>query len=187
MKEEVQKAIEELKKGNVILYPAETVWGIGCDASNSEAVKKIFSIKQRDSAKALIILISDLNQLSMYVHDVPEIAWDIMEFSEKPLTVILPGAKNVAPELLADDGTIAVRWVKEGFIHNLIHRFGRAITSTSANISGEQSPLDFQSINKEIIQRCDYVVPELYAQKLTGKPSQIVKIGQGGEFKIIRK
>jgi L-threonylcarbamoyladenylate synthase len=187
MQSEINKTVEFLKNGKVILYPTDTIWGIGCDATNSEAVKKIFSIKKRADNKAMVILISEIGQLYDYVEKIPEIAWDMADFAENPLTIIYPKGKGVAPELLGSDGSIAIRLVKDDFCRKLVSKFRRAIVSTSANISGIESPSNFKQITPEILSAVDYVVNWKQQETSASKPSTIVKLELNGEIKFIRK
>ena len=179
-------AIASLKAGGVILYPSDTIWGIGCDVRDDAAIEKIWQIKQRPAEKGLIVLISKIEQLSEYVEEVPEIAWDLVEFAEDPLTVIYPKGKNVSKHLLAPDGSIAIRLLKDEFCKGLVYRYQRAIVSTSANISGGPSPKDFSSVAKEIKDQVDYILQAPQAKQVNTKPSKIVKLGLGGEFSLIR-
>jgi L-threonylcarbamoyladenylate synthase len=187
MQSEINKTVEFLQNGKVILYPTDTIWGIGCDATNSEAVKKIFAIKKRPDNKAMVILISEIGQLYDYVEKIPEIAWDIVDFAENPLTVIYPKGKKVAPELLANDGSIAIRLVKDEFCRKLISKFRKAIVSTSANISGFEAPRGFSQIAPEILSAVDYVVNWKQKETSGSKPSTIMKLELNGEIKFIRK
>ena len=187
MQSEINKATEFLKNGKVILYPTDTIWGIGCDATNSDAVKKIFSIKKRADNKAMVILISEIGQLYDYVEKIPELAWDMADFAENPLTIIYPKGKGVALELLANDGSIAIRLVKDDFCRKLISKFRKAIVSTSANISGDESPRSFKQITPEILSAVDYVVNWKQQEASASKPSTIIKLEMNGEIKFIRK
>jgi L-threonylcarbamoyladenylate synthase len=187
MQQEVNKAVEVLKEGKIILYPTDTIWGLGCDAMNSAAVKKIFALKRREESKAMIVLISDIGQLRDYVEKIPEIAWDLVDFAENPLTVIYPQGKNVAPELLGADGSIAIRLVRDEFCSKVIYKLRKAITSTSANISSEPAPYNFREIKHEILKGVDYVVNWRQKESGDSKPSTIVKLGLNGEIKFIRK
>jgi L-threonylcarbamoyladenylate synthase len=187
MQSEINKAIEFLKNGNTILYPTDTVWGLGCDVTNASAVKKIFEIKKRVDHKAMIVLISEIGQLYDYVHKIPEIAWDMVDFAEKPLTVIYPKGKGVAAELLGEDGSIAIRLVRDEFCKRLISKFRRAIVSTSANLSGDPTPAKFTEINPAVLSQVDYVVNWRQQETSASKPSTIVKLELNGEIKFIRK
>ncbi len=179
-------AIASLKAGGVILYPSDTIWGIGCDVRDDAAIEKIWQIKQRPAEKGLIVLISKIEQLSEYVEEVPEIAWDLVEFAEDPLTVIYPKGKNVSKHLLAPDGSIAIRLLKDEFCKGLVYRYQRAIVSTSANNSGSPSPKDFSSVAEEIKNQVDYILQAPQVKQVSTKPSKIVKLGLGGEFSLIR-
>jgi L-threonylcarbamoyladenylate synthase len=187
MQSEINKAVEFLKNGKVILYPTDTIWGLGCDATNSEAVKKIFTIKKRAESKAMVILISEIGQLYDYVEKIPEIAWDMVDFAENPLTIIYPKGKCVAPELLAADGSIAIRLVKDDFCRKIISKFRKAIVSTSANISGIENPNGFNQIDSEILSAVDYVVNWKQKETSGSKPSTIIRLELNGEIKFIRK
>src|SRR5512135_2173629 len=135
MTEDIRAAVETLKKGGIILYPADTIWGLGCDATNEDAVRKIFRIKERQDAKSMLVLLDDENKLTGYVTEIPEIAWSILEVTEKPITIIYPGARNLAAGLVAEDGSIGIRIVKDDFCRQMIRTFGKPVVSTSANIS----------------------------------------------------
>jgi len=184
---EINQTILTLKSGGIILYPTDTIWGIGCDATNEKAVQKIFQIKERAETKAMIVLLDNENKLSRYLKDVPPLCYDLMEFSEKPLTIIYPNAVGLAKNLIAQDGSIAIRIVKDEFCKNLIYKFGKPIVSTSANISGEPSPASFSQINKTIINQMDFVVNCRQNEIINNKPSSIIKLGMKGEIEIIRK
>ena len=156
-RDDIRQAIEVMNKGGVLLYPTDTIWGIGCDATNEAAVRRVFEIKKRADAKALITLVDSEAKLEFYVNDIPEVAWDLIEVAERPLTIIFDHARNLAPNLLAEDGSAGIRITKEEFSKNLCMRMKRAIVSTSANISGEPSPKCFADISPEILQAVDYV------------------------------
>lgn len=188
MHDDILKSLEVLRAGGVILYPTDTIWGLGCDATNHDAVQKIYDIKKRADNKSLIILMDSTNRLSNYIDDVPDVAYDIMEMSEEPLTVILEGAKLLADNAINDtDNSIGVRIIQEPFSHKLIQRFKRPIISTSANISGNASPIIFDDISKDIIDQVDYVVNYRQDDIAKSKPSGIIKIGRDSSVKIIRK
>lgn len=186
MHDDVKAALEVLQNGGVILYPTDTVWGIGCDACNEEAVKRIYAIKNRIDSKSMLVLLENAALLDRYIDEVPEIAFDLIEVSDKPLTIIYDGAKNLARNLIADDGSIGIRITTEAFSSDLIRRFKRPVVSTSANISDKPSPACFAEIDQKIIEAVDYVVK--YRQNDTQKavPSGIIKLGRSGEIKIIR-
>ena len=185
--EDIRKAIEVLRAGGTILYPTDTIWGIGCDATNSEAVRKVFDIKQREDSKALICLVDSPGRLQRYVRNVPDVAWDIIDLATKPTTVILSGAVNLAPNLLAEDGSVGLRVTNEVFSQTLCYRFQKAIVSTSANISGEPSPQTFADIDPAIIAAVDYVCESRQRDTSRHEPSSIIKLGASGEVTIIRK
>ncbi len=185
--EDIRNSLKVLKEGGVILYPTDTVWGLGCDASNNEAVKKIFSIKQRNESKSLIILVNGVAMLERYVKELPEIALELIEVSDKPLTIIYPGAKNLASGIPAEDGSVGIRVCAEDFCRVLIDRFRRPIVSTSANISGEPAPGCFSEISGKIIDAVDYAVAYKREDRQKRSPSPVIKIEQNGVIKIIRK
>lgn len=184
---DIKAALEVLQKGGVILYPTDTVWGFGCDATNEEAVKRIYEIKKRDSSKGMIILMENAALLERYVEEVPEIAYDLIELTDKPLTIIYDGAKNLAKNLVAKDGSIGIRITSEAFSSDLIRRFKRPIVSTSANISGKPSPANFSEIKQEMVDAVDFVVNYRQNESQKTVPSSIMKLGSGGEIKIIRE
>jgi len=184
--DDIKKAVEVLRQGGVILYPTDTVWGIGCDATNPESVKRIYAIKQREDAKSMLVLIENPNMLNSYVREVPEVAWQLIEVTDKPLTIIYPGAKNLASNLLAPDGSVGIRVTTESFTEQLIQRFRRPIVSTSANLSGKPSPQNFDEIKEEIKSVVDYVVQYRQDDTTRHSPSSIVKLGLDGEIQIIR-
>ncbi len=187
MNDDIKKATEVISKGGIILYPTDTIWGIGCDATNEEAVKRIYEIKKRSDCKAMLVLIDNDVKLSYYIHDVPEIAYDLIEVSDRPLTIIYPGARNVAPNLIGSDGSLGIRITKELFSKTLCERSRKPIVSTSANISGEPSPRFFSEISEVIKKSVDYIVTYRQDEKSESNPSQIIKLGVGGQIEIIRK
>ena len=187
MNEDIKQALEVLNKGGVILYPTDTIWGIGCDATNPEAVKRVYEIKKRVDSKAMLVLIDSSAKLNFYVKDVPPIAWDLIELTTKPLTIIYDGARNLAEGLIAEDGSVGIRVTDEEFSRQLCFRFRRAIVSTSANISGELSPKNFSEISEDIKQAVDYIVGYRQKEKGSGKASSIIKLGVGGQVKVIRE
>ncbi len=187
MQEDIKKALEVLKNGGIILYPTDTIWGIGCDATNQEAVKRIYQIKKREDSKSMLVLMENPALLDRYVDEVPDVAWDLVEIATTPLTVIYPKAKNLAQNLIAADGSIGIRFTKEEFTSQLLRRFRRPLVSTSANISGEKSPAFFDQISEEIKEKVDYVVEYRQDDTSEAKPSSIIKLGPGGEIDIIRK
>ena len=187
IREEIKKACEVLQKGGVILYPTDTVWGIGCDATNEEAVKRVYEIKRRADSKAMLVLVDSDVKVDFYVKDVPEVAWDLIQYATKPLTVIYDDARNLAPNLIGEDGSVGIRVTSEEFSKQLCFRFRKAIVSTSANISGQPSPASFSEIQDEIKQAVDYIVEYRQDEPAGAKPSSILKLGKGGVIKIIRE
>lgn len=187
--DDIRKACKVLMEGGVILYPTDTIWGIGCDATNEEAVKRVFQIKQREDSKAMLVLIDSTAKLNYYVRDVPRVAWDLIDLADKPLTIIYDGARNLAPNLLAEDGSVGIRVTEEPFSQQLCRQFRKAIVSTSANISGQPSPASFADISDELKAAVDYVVTARQNEKpkKDAKPSSIIKLGADGTIKIIRK
>jgi sua5/yciO/yrdC/ywlC family protein len=185
--EDIQKAVEVMRKGGIILYPTDTVWGIGCDATNSEAVAKIYKIKHRDDSKALVCLVDSDARLQKYVRNVPEVAWQLIDAVVKPTTLILDGAVNLAPNLIAEDGSIGIRITNEPFSKELCYRFQKAIVSTSVNISGEPAAQNFCDISEELLSAVDYVCFSRRQEHKPHQPSTIIKIGMTGEINIIRK
>lgn len=185
--EDIRKAVEVMRRGGVILYPTDTVWGIGCDATNAEAVSKVYRIKQRDDSKALICLVDSDARLQRYVRNVPDVAWQLIDCVDKPTTLILDGAVNLAPNLIADDGSIGIRITKEPFSHELCFRFQKAVVSTSANISGEPAAQNYRDIDPRIIEAVDYVCWTRRQEHKPHAPSSIIKLGPGGEVSILRK
>lgn len=187
MNEEIKKAVEVLEKGGLILYPTDTIWGIGCDATNEDAVKKVYELKKRSDSKALIVMIDNSVKLDYYVDRVPDIAWDLIEVTDKPLTIIYDNARNLASNLIAEDGSLAIRVTEEAFSKELCKRFRKAIVSTSANVSGEPSPANFSEISDVIKNGVDYVVNFRREEKTKSKSSSIIKLGASGEIKVIRE
>lgn len=186
MNEEIHKAYEVIKEGGIILYPTDTVWGIGCDATNPEAVAKIYALKKRAETQSMIVLMNGEKMMYNVFKEIPEAAWQIMDLSEKPTTLILDKPRNVAPNLIAQDNTLGIRIVKEPFCFKLLERMKKPLVSTSANISGEPTPKSFKEISPEIIKGVDYVV-NLHHDKVAGKPSTIIKLTNDSQVKIIRK
>jgi L-threonylcarbamoyladenylate synthase len=186
MNEDIKSALEVLRRGGVILYPTDTIWGIGCDACNAEAVKRVFEIKQRADSKSMLILMDNISLLERYIEEVPEIAYDLIELADKPLTIIYDKGKNLAANLIAEDGSIGIRITTEAFSSELIRRFRHPIVSTSANISGAASPNCFAEIDHKIIEAVDYVVSYRQDDFQPSAPSGIIRLGRSGEIKIIR-
>ena len=185
--DEVKKAVEVMRAGGIILYPTDTVWGIGCDATNPEAVKKVYEIKRRNDSKALISLVDSDVRLQRYVRNVADVTWNMIELSEKPLTIIFDNVTGLAPNLIAEDGSAGIRITKEEFSRELCFRFQKPIVSTSANISGEPTPRTFAEIRDEIKEAVDYVVKYNRQCKEKHKPSSIIKMQANGQFIIIRE
>jgi L-threonylcarbamoyladenylate synthase len=171
----------------VILYPTDTIWGIGCDATNAEAVRRVYDIKRRADSKAMLVLVDSEVKVDFYVKDVPEVAWSLIELTTKPLTIIYDGARNLAPNLLAEDGSVGIRVTQEAFSKQLCFRFRKAIVSTSANLSGEPSPRTFADISEEVKSQVDYIVGYRQGETSNPAPSSIIKLGSGGEVKVIRE
>ncbi|MDR0954743.1 MAG: threonylcarbamoyl-AMP synthase [Rikenellaceae bacterium] len=187
MDEQVARALAVLRRGGMILYPTDTVWGIGCDATNAEAVEKIYALKKRSDRKSLIVLTDKLDNVSRFVQKVPEVAWQLFEVADKPLTLILPEARGVAENVVPDEGTIAIRVPEHEFCKRLIYKLNRPLVSTSANVAGANTPVTFSEIAGEIRQGVDYVVEPAVEGRPTRKPSSIIAVGAGGEIKIIRE
>jgi len=187
LRDEVAKAFKIIQDGGIILYPTDTIWGIGCDATNTEAVKKIYRLKQRDEAKSMIILLDNDNKLQSYIAEVPEIAYDLIEFAENPLTLVMPGAKNISPALIAVDGSVGVRVTSNEFCQQLIQRMPKPLVSTSANISGKPSPQYFSQIDQEIIDGVDYVVDIDQHSMEIKNPSTIMRLAPNGSFEFLRR
>ena len=183
---EIHNAYEVIKEGGIILYPTDTVWGIGCDATNPEAVAKIYALKQREESKSMIVLMNGEKMMYNVFKDIPEVAWQIMDISEKPTTLILDNPRNVAQNLIAIDKTLGIRIVKEPFCFKLLERMKKPLVSTSANISGQPTPIAFKYISPEILKGVDYVV-NLHHEKIGGKPSTIIKLTNDSQVKVIRK
>ncbi|MDR1543664.1 MAG: threonylcarbamoyl-AMP synthase [Prevotellaceae bacterium] len=182
----MERALDTLKNGGVLLYPTDTVWGIGCDATNPQAVERVYQIKKRTDSKALITLIDSENRLARYVEQVPDAAWDLLNCADEPLTIIYPKGKNLAPNLLAENGSVAIRVTKEDISKMLCYRLQKPIVATSANISGEPAPQNFLQISNEIKNAVDYIVPYRQNEKKFSPPSKIIQLEIDGRFKIIR-
>lgn len=187
MREDLKKALEVLRAGGIILYPTDTIWGLGCDASNEDAVRRIYEIKQREETKSMLVLIDSSAKLQAYVKEIPDMAWELIELTSKPLTIIYPGAKNLAKNLVGEDGTVGIRVTEELFSKRLCEMFRAPIVSTSANISGEKSPTGFGEISQEVINAVDYVVEYRQDDITPAQPSSIIKLGLGNVIEIIRK
>lgn len=186
-KEDLERAVEVMLQGGVILYPTDTIWGIGCDATNEEAVRKVFAIKQRADSKAVLCLLDAVGKLQGYVEEVPPLAYDLIDLSTKPLTIIYPNARNLAPSVVSEDGSVGIRITQEAFSKRLCERMHRPVVSTSANISGEPVAPDFEGIDERIKSAVDYVVLYRQDDHTTALPSSIIKLGKGGLIKVIRE
>lgn len=187
LESDLKAALHTLRDGGLILYPTDSIWGIGCDATNAAAVAKVYALKGRSADKSLVVLLENDNQLQSYVQDVPEVAYSLVEFAEKPLTIVYSGAKNLAPNLIASDGSIAIRIVRHPFCESLIRRFRKPIVSTSANISGEPAPALFEDVTAEIVDGVDYVVEYGQLDRENSQASTIMKLDSSGKFSFIRK
>lgn len=187
MEESLKKALKVLNEGGIILYPTDTVWGLGCDATNKKAVDKIYKLKKRIETKSMIVLVDSDIKISRYVREVPELAYDLIEMSDAPLTIIYDNACFLAENLISNDGSVAIRVTKEEFSKKLTHLFKKPIVSSSANISGDETPQKFNDISKEIKEGVDYIVDYRQSETNNHKPSSIIKLGIDGEIKIIRK
>ena len=189
--QDIKNAVETMRKGGVILYPTDTVWGIGCDATNAEAVKRVYAIKQRDDSKALICLVDSDARMQRYFRTVPDVAWQLIdslkEGDGKPTTLILDAAINLAENLIAEDGSVGMRITNEPFSKELCYRFQKAIVSTSANISGEPAAQNYGDIDPRIIEAVDYVCWSRRQEHKPHTPSSIIKLKENGEVTIIRK
>lgn len=186
MDEEIAKAIEVLKRGGIILYPTDTVWGIGCDATNAAAVERIYALKKSENKKSMLVLVDHPDRVSLYIKKVPEVAWQLYEVTDTPLTLILPGGCGVAENLLPEEGTLGVRIVEHDFCKRLIRKLNRPLVSTSANISGAASPSSFSEISREVINGVDMVIDPTFEGKPTRKASSIIAVGNSGEIQVIR-
>ncbi|MBR6189055.1 MAG: threonylcarbamoyl-AMP synthase [Prevotella sp.] len=198
--QDIKNAVEVLRRGGIILYPTDTIWGIGCDATNEDAVRRVYEIKQRDDSKSLICLVDSDARLQRYVRNVPDVAWQLIDClmeskaegqkskaeAIRPTTLILDGAVNLAPNLIAADGSVGIRITKESFSRELCYRFQKAIVSTSANISGEPAAQNYRDIDPRIIEQVDYVCWSRRQEHKPHQPSAIIKLGPGGEVKVIR-
>ncbi len=186
MEQEIERCAALLREGKVLLYPTDTVWGIGCDATNEEAVAAIYRIKQRNEKKSMIILLDSAERLPHYVEEIPLIAWDLIPHISRPTTFIYPTAKNLPAKLVHDDGTIAIRITSNEFCRKLIRALGKPVVSTSANIAGEPTPKTFEDISPEVIRQMDHVVPHEFASSIDYKPSRLIKFLDDYNFTILR-
>lgn len=183
----VEEAVKVLRAGGLILYPTDTVWGIGCDATNEEAVQRIYALKKSENKHAMLVLCPSADELVRYVNRAPGIAFEVLEMATSPLTLILPGATNVAKNLIPDEGTLGVRVPDHAFCRQLLRRLGRPLVSSSANLSGEKTPRTLSEVVSEIVSGVDYVVNPRFEGRPTGKPSSIIAFGENGEVRVIRE
>lgn len=186
MTEDLKKACEVMAAGGIILYPTDTIWGIGCDATNEKAVQRVYELKRRADNKAMLVLMDSEAKLDRYVSDVPDIAWDLISVSDKPLTIIYSNAKNLATNLLGTDGSVGIRITNEEFSKKLCERFRKPLVSTSANVSGEPSPANFSEVSEVIKEGVDYIVNYRQDDMSKAAPSSIIKLGAGGLVQVIR-
>ena len=186
MDNSILEAVKVLKEGGLILYPTDTIWGIGCDATNEKAVAKVYALKQREDSKALVMLAADLDMVARYVQEIPQMAIQLVEVNDAPMTIIYPGATGLAPNAIAEDGSVGIRITQEEFSHKLCERFRKPLVSTSANVSGEPSPANFSEISATIKAGVDYIVRYRQDDLSKAAPSHIIKLGAGGLVKIIR-
>lgn len=187
LQREVDEAVRVLREGGIILYPTDTVWGLGCDATNAEAVERIYRLKRSENKKSMLVLCASANMVVRYVNRAPGIAFEVMEMATSPLTLILPGATGVAANLIPDEGTLGIRVPDHEFCHRMLRALQRPVVSTSANISGEATPAGLQEVSREIIDGVDFVVNPRFEGKPTRKASSIIAFGEGGEVRIIRE
>lgn len=187
LNDEVEKCVEALRGGGLILYPTDTVWGIGCDATNADAVARIYALKRSENKKSMLVLCESADMVVRYVNKATGIAFEVMEMATSPLTLILPGASGLAENLIPEEGTLGVRVPDHEFCRRMLHRFGKPVVSTSANISGEPSAKNLAEVSREIIDGVDFVVNPLFEGKPTGKPSSIIAFGERNEIKIVRE
>lgn len=187
LQKEAAEAARVMREGGVVLYPTDTVWGLGCDATNAEAVAKIYTLKRSQNKKSMLVLCASADMVVRYVNRAPGIAFEVMEMATNPLTLILPGAAGVAENLIPEEGTLGVRVPDHAFCQQLLRELGRPVVSTSANLTGEATPVGLQDVAREIVEGVDYVVDPRFAGKPTGKASSIIAFGEGGEVKIIRE
>lgn len=184
--EEINNALEVIKRGGIILYPTDTVWGIGCDATNADAIDRVYALKKRNENKALICLVSDFKMLNQYVEEVPEVAYDILKYAAKPTTIIYDRPIRIADNLVGEDDTLGIRVTKHNFCNKLIRKMKKPLVSTSANISGKKTPEAFAHISSDIVAGVDYVVKMQQALK-TPKPSAVIKLSNDGQVRVLRK
>ncbi len=187
LRREVDEAVRVLREGGIILYPTDTVWGLGCDATNAEAVDRIYRLKRSENKKSMLVLCASADMVVRYVNRAPGIAFEVMDMATSPLTLILPGATGVAANLIPDEGTLGIRVPDHEFCRRMLRALQRPVVSTSANISGEATPAGLQEVSREIIDGVDFVVNPRFEGKPTRKASSIIAFGEGGEVRIIRE
>ena len=186
-KADLEEAVATLRRGGIILYPTDTVWGIGCDATNEEAVRRIYELKRREDSKSMLVLVAETHEVERLISEVPEVAYDLMELAVRPITIVYPsGASGVAPSLIGEGGSLGIRQTREAFSSALCRQLRHPIVSTSANISGEPTPLLFSGISEEIRSGVDYIVRYRQEDTTPREPSQIIQLGVGGEVKVLR-
>ncbi len=185
--EAIKESVKQLKNGNVILFPSDSVWGLSCDATNAEAVEKIINLKGKNREKSFIVLVNSDRMINQCVKDFPAVAWDLIDLAEKPLTLVLDGGQYVAPNVINKDGSLGLRKVKEGDIFDLIRSFNKPIISSSANFSGEATPLSYQDIDPKLKEKVDFIYPIVKVQNKATSPSKIIRVGLNGDVKILRK
>ncbi|MDR2679904.1 MAG: threonylcarbamoyl-AMP synthase [Tannerella sp.] len=185
--EDIKNTCKVMAEGGLVLYPTDTIWGIGCDATNEDAVRRVYELKRRTDHKAMLVLLDSPAKIDRYVSEIPDVAWDLVDLADKPLTVIYPGGRNLAPNLLGEDRSIGIRITKEAFSQKLCETFRRPVVSTSANISGQPSPLFFSDISDEVKQGVDYIVKYRREDKTRHNPSGIIRFEADGSIQIIRK
>lgn len=183
---DIKNAVDCLKNGGVILYPTDTVWGIGCDATNEEAVRRIFRIKKRDESKSMLCLVDKADRIQRYFREVPDVAWDLFDAADSPVTVILDGADGVAPSLVGEDGSLGIRVTRDQFSHDICYRLQRPLVSTSANVSGMPAARTYREISQEIIDQVDYVCSFRRGDNVVRQPSRLIKLGKDSSVKILR-
>lgn len=184
---DLRQAVQVLKTGGIILYPTDTVWGIGCDATNAAAVQRIYELKQREDSKAMLCLLDNAGKLERWINKVPDMAYDLIELSDKPLTIIYPDAVDLAPNLVAEDGSVGIRITRELFSSALCRQLNRPIVSTSANISGQPAAKNYSQISPMIRDGVDYIVKFRRTDNSIRQPSSIIRLGVNNEIEIIRK
>ena len=184
MQEDIKRALDVLFNGGVILYPTDTIWGLGCDATNEQAIERLYGIKERDPERSMLILLESQARVERYVED---IAWDLMEVTDKPLTLIYHQASNLPDKLVASDGSIGIRVTQDPFCQQLLKRFKKPIVSTSANLTNQSFPANFKEIDQSILRSVDYVVKYRQDETKKASPSSVIKVGPGGEVKVIRE